>query len=42
MYLQRRIEAGVHGEAYFDFSAIIGWKSFGEPVGPLKAHRDKH
>jgi leukotriene-A4 hydrolase len=27
MYLERRIQAGIHGDAEFDFSAIIGWES---------------
>lgn len=30
MYLERRIEAGLHGDAAFDFSAIIGWKDLGK------------
>lgn len=30
MYLERRIIAAVHGEAYRDFSSIIGWKALGK------------
>lgn len=30
MYLERRIEAAIHGDAEFDFSAIIGWKALGK------------
>lgn len=30
MYLERRIQAAIHGDAEFDFSAIIGWKALGE------------
>lgn len=30
MYLERRIIAAVHGDAHFDFSAVIGWKHLGE------------
>jgi leukotriene-A4 hydrolase len=30
MYLERRIEALIHGDAEFDFSAIIGWKALGK------------
>lgn len=26
MYLERRINASIHGSAHFDFSAVIGWK----------------
>ncbi|KAF4982877.1 hypothetical protein FZEAL_1573 [Fusarium zealandicum] len=32
MYLERRIQAGIHGEAEFDFSAIIGWSALEESV----------
>ncbi|KAB8215419.1 peptidase family M1-domain-containing protein [Aspergillus novoparasiticus] len=31
-YLERRILAAVHGEAYRHFSAIIGWKSLADSV----------
>ncbi|KAI5781244.1 peptidase family M1-domain-containing protein [Geopyxis carbonaria] len=31
-YLERRIQAGIHGSQHFDFSAIIGWKAFKESV----------
>ncbi|KJR89161.1 leukotriene-A4 hydrolase [Sporothrix schenckii 1099-18] len=27
VYLERRIVAAIHGDAYFDFSAVIGWKA---------------
>lgn len=30
MYLERRIQAAIHGAAEFDFSAILGWKALGE------------
>jgi aminopeptidase N len=31
MYLERRILASIHGnDAYFDFSAIIGWNHLGK------------
>lgn len=30
IYLERRIIAVVHGEAYRDFSSIIGWKALGK------------
>lgn len=28
-YLERRIQAAIHGESHRDFSAIIGWKALG-------------
>ena len=31
-YLERRIQAAVHGEAHRDFSAIIGWKGLQDSV----------
>lgn len=31
-YLERRIQAAVHGEAHRDFSAIIGWKALQDSV----------
>ena len=31
-YLERRIQAYVHGEKFRDFSAIIGWKAFTDAV----------
>jgi leukotriene-A4 hydrolase len=35
MYLERRIIASVHqSDAYFDFSAIIGWKHLGRCLSP--------
>lgn len=30
MYLERRIIASLHGDAHFDFSAVIGWNHLGE------------
>lgn len=32
VYLERRIQAGVHGEPYRDFSAIIGWKALTDSI----------
>ncbi|KAI5462450.1 peptidase family M1-domain-containing protein [Mariannaea sp. PMI_226] len=32
MYLERRIQAGIHGDPEFDFSAIIGWKALEDAV----------
>lgn len=32
VYLERRILAALHGEAYRHFSAIIGWKSLTDAV----------
>ncbi|KAF5873193.1 putative leukotriene a-4 hydrolase protein [Botrytis fragariae] len=32
VYLERRIIAAVHGEAYRDFSSIIGWKALEDSV----------
>ena len=32
MYLERRIQAAIHGEAEFHFSAIIGWKALEDAV----------
>ncbi|KAJ4265585.1 Leucyl aminopeptidase yscIV [Fusarium torreyae] len=32
MYLERRIQAAIHGDAEFDFSAIIGWKALEDAV----------
>jgi hypothetical protein len=38
MYLERRILAAIHkNDAYFDFSAIIGWKHLGEAQFNAKA-----
>jgi leukotriene-A4 hydrolase len=31
-YLERRIQAKLHGEAHRDFSAIIGWKALSDSV----------
>lgn len=30
VYLERRILAAIHGDSYFDFSSIIGWKELGQ------------
>ena len=38
-YLERRLQAAVHGEAHRDFSAIIGWKSLQDSV---KQFGDSH
>ena len=32
MYLERKILSKIHGEAYRDFSAIIGWNDLKEAV----------
>lgn len=32
MYLERRIQAEIHGESHRDFSAIIGWKALEDSV----------
>ncbi|KAH7148680.1 peptidase family M1-domain-containing protein [Dactylonectria macrodidyma] len=32
MYLERRIQAAIHGPAEFDFSSIIGWQSLEDAV----------
>jgi len=32
VYLERRIQAAVHGEKFRDFSAIIGWKGLEDSV----------
>jgi leukotriene-A4 hydrolase len=37
-YLERRIQAGLHGEPHRDFSAIIGWKALGKILGRLSNH----
>lgn len=29
VYLERRIQAAIHGEPEFHFSSIIGWKGLG-------------
>ncbi|KAL6866204.1 Leucyl aminopeptidase yscIV [Amphichorda felina] len=36
MYLERRIQAVIHGDAEFDFSAIIGWKGLEDAVEQFK------
>ncbi len=33
--MERRIQAAAHGEAFRDFSAIIGWKALGKPNSTL-------
>ena len=38
-YLERRLQAAVHGEAHRDFSAIIGWKSLQDSI---KQFGDSH
>ncbi|KAL1856924.1 Leucyl aminopeptidase yscIV [Diaporthe australafricana] len=32
MYLERRINASIHGPAHFDFSAVIGWKHLEDAI----------
>ncbi|KJK84600.1 Leukotriene A-4 hydrolase-like protein [Metarhizium anisopliae BRIP 53293] len=32
VYLERRIQSAIHGEAEFDFSSIIGWKALEDAV----------
>lgn len=32
VYLERRIQAAIHGEAHRDFSAIIGWKALTDSI----------
>ncbi|KAI5814461.1 peptidase family M1-domain-containing protein [Pyronema omphalodes] len=39
-YIERRIQAALHGPQYFDFSAIIGWKAFKESVELLGADHE--
>ena len=43
MYLERRIIAAVHGDAHFDFSAVIGWKHLGQlfHASPISHYADK-
>ncbi|KMU75744.1 leukotriene A-4 hydrolase hydrolase [Coccidioides immitis RMSCC 3703] len=38
-YLERRIQAAIHGEPYRHFSAIIGWKHL---VDSVERHGDTH
>lgn len=40
MYLERRIGAAIHGEKYYDFSCIIGWKSLEESVKEYGAEHE--
>ncbi|KAI5861248.1 peptidase family M1-domain-containing protein [Durotheca rogersii] len=39
-YLERRINAVIHGEPQFDFSAIIGWKSLEDSVSLFGADHE--
>ena len=39
-YLERRIQAYVHGEKFRDFSAIIGWKAFTDAVNQFGAEHE--
>lgn len=39
-YLERRLQAAVHGEAYRDFSAIIGWKALEDAVNLFGSEHD--
>ena len=38
-YLERRIQAAIHGEAHRDFSAIIGWKAL---EGAMEQYGEDH
>jgi leukotriene-A4 hydrolase len=38
-YLERRIQAAIHGEAHFHFSAIIGWKAL---EGAMEQYGENH
>ncbi|KAL1897347.1 Leucyl aminopeptidase yscIV [Sporothrix stenoceras] len=40
MYLERRIIAAIHGDAYFDFSAVIGWKALEDAIEGFGATHD--
>ncbi|KAL8799833.1 MAG: hypothetical protein Q9182_005582 [Xanthomendoza sp. 2 TL-2023] len=39
-YLERRIQAAVHGEPHRDFSAIIGWKALADSVDEFGADHE--
>ncbi|KAF4636363.1 hypothetical protein G7Y89_g1744 [Cudoniella acicularis] len=39
-YLERRIQAAVHGESHRDFSAIIGWKALQDSVDHFGADHE--
>ncbi|KUI72521.1 hypothetical protein VM1G_08408 [Cytospora mali] len=40
MYLERRINASIHGDSHFDFSAVIGWKHLEDAMQEFgKDHR---
>lgn len=41
-YLERRIQAGVHGEPHRDFSAIIGWKALRKVNNVLQLFQIAH
>ncbi|CAK7209788.1 Leucyl aminopeptidase yscIV [Sporothrix bragantina] len=40
MYLERRIIAAIHGDAYFDFSAVIGWKALEDSIAEFGPTHD--
>ncbi|KAH7420162.1 leukotriene A-4 hydrolase-like protein [Cadophora sp. MPI-SDFR-AT-0126] len=40
VYLERRIQAAVHGEPHRDFSAIIGWKALEDSVSNFGADHE--
>ncbi|KAG4410498.1 hypothetical protein IFR04_016367 [Cadophora malorum] len=40
VYLERRIQAAVHGEPHRDFSAIIGWKALEDSVNNFGADHE--
>lgn len=39
-YLERRIQAAIHGEPHRDFSAIIGWKALSDSVNDFGDQHD--
>ena len=39
-YLERRLQAALHGEAFRDFSAIIGWKALSDSVNDYGENND--
>jgi leukotriene-A4 hydrolase len=39
-YLERRIQAYLHGDAHFHFSSIIGWKALEDSIGQFGADHE--
>ncbi|MCJ1258219.1 hypothetical protein MMC24_006050 [Lignoscripta atroalba] len=39
-YLERRIQAAIHGEPHFSFSAIIGWKALSDSIAHFGADHE--